>query len=722
MFSALIRGRVDRVIHTNGSYNVLAFFVLESNGWRQRKPTKVTGNFFGLSRLTSDTTIELAGEWGTHAKYGRQFKAYSWMPWAITANDVLNFLKNCIELGADQSLLKRIVDRFGLKTFEALSTPAILEIASDEKEQDVIREIGSKWSIIRGIAALADFLQEFNFSPSVVSSVFYKFGIDAIKFVSENIYRLVEIEGVPFGKVDTVALKKGYDAGDSRRVAGGVFYVIRDQVKQQGDLFVRRGDISYFLNELSLQEQTPVFITPNIDHILNELESSGAVKIEPNVGVYIPEMHLYEHSSAKMLSKFLTPMELVIDLDAFLKGYEKANDITLSSLQKEAVIQLLAHRVLVVTGAPGTGKTTLVRAFVQLFQRLGITYMLMAPTGIAAKRLSSVTNTTAQTVHRALEYDGFSWGRDETCPLDARAIICDEVSMLDQEVFYRLLCALTPDTMLVLVGDDAQLPSVGPGNVLKELLACKAISHVRLDQIFRQAETSDIILAAHKIKRGASPLDLPAKQDAEFRFVRVKDEKTIADMIVQMAIKLKSRDANFQVLAPKYEGIVGVDNLNTLIREQLNPDKGQPNWNQADFSTRVGDRLMVIKNNYKLNVYNGDIGKLIEITRDGLVLRIHSVGHIPETRVIIPKEQAITMLKLAYAVTVHRCQGEEFETVVMPLVRTQGRMLQRNLFYTAVTRARKKVWVLGDIDAVLKAVANDKVIQRNTVLRDLIMI
>jgi exodeoxyribonuclease V alpha subunit len=209
--------------------------------------------------------------------------------------------------------------------------------------------------------------------------------------------------------------------------------------------------------------------------------------------------------------------------------------------------------------------------------------------------------------------------------------------------------------------------------------------------------------------------------ESEFKFVEIQNEHVIADLIVKIATKLKARDANFQVLSPKYEGVVGVDNLNSKIRDALNPDLGQPSCDMLSLHTRVGDRLMVIKNNYRLNVYNGDIGKLISIAGDGLRVRIHGIGKSPDMEVTIPRDQAPHMLKLAYAVTVHRCQGEEFETVVMPLVRAQGRMLQRNLFYTAITRARKKVWLLGEVDAVLKAVSNDKVIQRNTVFRSLVV-
>jgi len=717
-----IRGQVERVFHTSGTYNAFSFRIQEHNGLAVPKETKVSGHFFGLKKLVSGAPLELNGEWVTHSRYGRQFKAHKWNPWADKAGGVFIFLKECVDITDHHALLKRVVDHFGVRTYDTLMGDKILEVASDEEEHTVLCTASIKWKRIRGIALLSDFLQEYKLGTSLVSAVFYQFGFNAIEIISKNPYRLLEIEGVSFHRADVLAMLRGIKAGDIRRIAGAILWVIRDQVRQQGHLFLRRGDLAYYLDELSAHDRVVPFDVPNISEAigiaLNELEQSGSVKIDSGVGVYIPEMYMYERDSAFMLSKFLTSLELVIDLDSFLKEYEKINDIKLSDLQREAVVQLLTHRVLVISGAPGTGKTTLVHTFVQIFKHLKVNFMLMAPTGIAAKRLSSVTGIESQTIHRALKYDGFQWGHDASELLETEAVILDECSMLDQEVFYRLLSALKPQTMLVLIGDDAQLPSVGPGNVLRELLACKRIPKVRLDYVFRQAATSDIVLAAHCIRRGESPLNLPAKEQPEFRFVK-SDEKVIADRIVQLVVKLKGKDANFQVLSPKYEGVVGVDNLNTLIRNQLNPDKGQLCYDLGDFNIRVGDRVMIIKNNYKLNVYNGDIGKLVSINGDALVFKIHGVGHTPDMNVIIPKDQVSHMIKLAYAVTVHRCQGEEFNTIILPLVKSQGRMLQRNLFYTAITRARESVWVLGEVDAVLKAVMNDKVIQRNTVLRDL---
>lgn len=716
-----IRGKIGKVIHQSGTYHVALFDVDEFSGLNVPRNTVVAGHLFGVGSAHG-AVLELQGDWHTHKKHGRQFKISSWSPWGKTTVSVRHFLGGCVDVFRDINLLVKVTDVFGTDTYDALDSKEVLNIAESEGETTAIGEAIARWTLVQGIAKLAVFLQEFELGATMIAAVYARFGLDSVELITANPYRLVEIDGFSFQRADRIAAARGISGGDPRRIAAGVLWVIRDQVKQQGHLFVRRGDFLSLMGDLS-QDVEPFEsedLGAAISKALEELGASGAVRIDPGVGVYVPDMYLFERNSAELLSNFLEPVDLVLDLDRFIADYELASSISLSDMQRQAVTKLMENRVLVVTGAPGTGKTTVIRTFVHLFRSLGLTYALMAPTGIAAKRLSHVTETAASTIHRALRFDGFQWGVNETNRLMTQAVIVDELSMVDQELFYRLLSALDPTTMLVLVGDDAQLPSVGPGNVLRELIACEAVPTIRLEHVFRQAETSDIVLAAHRIRKGSSPLGLPPKDGTEFQFVRVPTEEKIAELIVQMAVKLKARDANFQVLAPKYEGVVGVDALNAQLRDALNPDVGQQSVDVLSFHARLGDRLMVIKNNYKLNVYNGDIGKLVRIGRDSLRLRVHGIGKSPDIEVEIPRDEAAAMLKLAYAVTVHKSQGEEFETVIMPLVRSQGRMLQRNLFYTAITRARSKVWVLGDPDAVDKAVQNDRVVQRNTVLRRVI--
>lgn len=442
-----------------------------------------------------------------------------------------------------------------------------------------------------------------------------------------------------------------------------------------------------------------------------------ALVLDPERGVYLPEFYAYERESAGMLAQLLAPSDLGVDFEPFIQEYERVNHITLSEDQRAAVQALCEHRVLVLTGLPGTGKTTTVRALVRFFEEGRQSFSLMAPTGIAAKRLASVAGHPAMTIHRALKYDGEVWGHHDGNRYIVDAVIVDETSMVDQELLFRLLCALRPETMLVLVGDDAQLPSVGAGNVLRELVACPDVPSVRLTKIFRQSEKGEIVTNSHRINRGEMPelLD-PRKHKTEFKFLKCGDEDKIVDVIVKMAATLKARDTNFQIMSAKYAGTVGVDNLNTRLRDTLNPE-GQMEWAQGGQHFRLGDRLMVIRNDYKRSVYNGDMGKLTGIGKKHLLVRIHGVtNRDPDTQVEFTHAAAVEKLRLAYAVTVHKSQGNEFDVIIMPVVRSQGRMLQRNLIYTAVTRARKQVWLVGEEEAIRRAVANNKVVQRNTAL------
>jgi ATP-dependent exoDNAse (exonuclease V) alpha subunit/intein/homing endonuclease len=357
--------------------------------------------------------------------------------------------------------------------------------------------------------------------------------------------------------------------------------------------------------------------------------------------------------------------------------------------------------------------TTIIKTFVELFQKAGVGFRLMAPTGIAAKRVAMVTGHEAATVHRTFRFNGEEWFFSEWNKYPIGAVIIDEVSMVDQELFFRVVSSLEDGTILVLVGDDAQLPSVGPGSVLRDLIRCPAIPTVRLTQIFRQAQQSEIVVNSHRINRGESILT--GDDNSDFRFVSLDDSR-IMDLVLKMAEKLKAREANFQILSPKYDGVVGVTNLNESLREVLNPPgPGKMEVSFGKLHFRVGDRLMVIKNDYKLGVYNGDMGKLVEIHSDLLRVRVHGIGEGGlDANVDIPRGDVIQKLRLAYAITVHRCQGSEFDTIILPMVKEHGRMLQRNLFYTAITRAKKRVWVLGDRGAVQRAIDNDKVIARNT--------
>lgn len=718
---ATLYGFVTRILYQSENFFVLTLEVAQSEPKIHEKTVTVSGSLYGLSNITSRISIQFLGDWVRHPKYGKQFQPCGWVPWVVSDVGAERFLKECIQGFEDATMVEDLVATFGTLVFEKLSdSPDEVKATAPEgtPRRMALESALLFWNEARALSNLSVFLQGFDLSEDVTRAIFRRFGSDAINLIAENPYRLVAVEGFTFAKADKLANRSGIGKEDPRRMDGAVLWILKTEA-QNGHLSVRRGDFETLLRGLMAKEDFGFGfdgLQANLMSSVDRLVESGIIRLDPNVGVYLPDLFQFEREGARKLVSFLTPAQLDLDLKTFLEEYEKGNAIQLSPAQQEAVFKLIQNRVLVITGQPGTGKTTLVRALVRLFKTTGLTFLLTAPTGIAAKRLSAVTEEAASTVHRALGWDGSNWAFNGQNKYSVGAVVLDETSMVDQELFYRLLDALHPSTFVVIVGDDAQLPSVGPGNVLRELLACPRIPHVRLTQIFRQSEESAIVVAAHKIHKGESPLVEKAKPDSEFQFVSLTDEERLVSLIVQMCVKLKGRDANFQVLSPKYDGAVGVDRLNEAIREKLNPADGQREWKAGKQLFREGDRVMVVKNEYKLNISNGDMGKLLEIHKDTLRVRIHGIGpKAPDSYVDIPKNQASRLLRLAYTITVHRCQGSEFDTIILPMLKEQGRMLQRNLFYTAVTRAKKKAWILGDSAAVFKALANDKVAHRNTV-------
>jgi exodeoxyribonuclease V alpha subunit len=713
-----IHGRVQAVIFAKDGYYILAFEVEGSDPPVKDRIAKARGHLHGVEQIKAGVPIRLQGKWTEHKKYGRQMVIKTWEPWAEGPADVERFLSTCVEGFLDPSIGRAIAKQYGTSAYEALTAGRILEEVTDVRTDWLERAV-TGWRRLLTARDLSVLLRNDGISAGLIRDILATFGSDAGEIIRANPYRLMELPGMTFETADGLALNMGIRIDDPRRLGGAILWAIREH-SRNGHLYMRRADIPQAVATLAF----PGGGAPAngaYDAAVAALGMTNAVQAVPSSGLYLPDLYRYEQDTARMLVESMTPVQLDIDVDAFLTDYEKGNRIELSSAQRDAVRLLLNNRVLVLTGLPGTGKTTVVRAIVKLFETARLNLLLMAPTGIAAKRLANVAGHDASTIHRALKYDGSEWGHHEDNKLVVDAVVVDEMSMVDQELIFRLLSALQRGTVVVFVGDDAQLPSVGPGSVLRELVSCSALPRVRLTQIFRQSERSDIVLNSHRINRGEQ---LPLHQqtpDSEFRFVPIADEDRIVDLIVEMAAKLKGRNANFQVLSPKYEGIVGVNNLNERLRERLNPDEGQREISWGELKARVGDRLMVVKNDYKKNVYNGDVGKLTAIDHDNLIVRVHDAGIEGSDLVVqFPKESA-DKLRLAYAVTVHKCQGLEFDTIILPVVRTQGWMLQRNLFYTAITRARKKVWILGEESAVFKAISNDKVLQRNTRLADSIL-
>lgn len=714
----VLSGYVYDVIYSKDGFYIMNFDVheQEDSDFNDRA-AKVKGLLPGLVQLRGGVPLRLYGRWIHSPKHGRTFKAESWDPWAKKPEDVETFLSLCVTGYTDQRVIRELTSHYGLDTYKSLTDRAseILNRTYEDISPESMQAAIDGWQRMLSTKDLSLLLTD-NFTATDHQAILAKFGLDAPGIIRTNPYRLLEIRGFKFEKIDALGLSMGIPIHDLRRICGGVLWALTE-ASNDGHLFLRRGDLPDKLKELNIGD----FPYDTCAQAVASLAATKSVIVEEGVGVYLPLLYQFERESSRLLAKMHAPSGLDLNCDEFLQKYQASSGIELSELQRKAVETLVQQRVLVLTGLPGTGKTMVIRTFVRLFEDLGMSYLLMAPTGIAAKRLSAVTSRRAGTIHRYLRYNGVDWEYGPHRLYPTKAVIVDEMSMVDMELFYRLLSALSPDTFVVLVGDSAQLPSVGPGSVIRELMSCSALPRIKLTQIFRQDASGAIVQNSHRINRGEMPLLEDPKSETEFKFVRCSDEEKIVHFIVEMAARLKAKDANFQVLSPKYEGTIGVDNLNDRLRERLNPLTTQGEWRKGKGSSifREGDRLMVVKNDYELNIYNGDVGKLLQLLPDnGLRVRIYDTTGGEDFTVDFSEAEAGEKLRLAYAVTVHKSQGNEFDTILMPILKSQGRMLQRNLLYTAVTRARKRVWLIGEESAIFTAIRNDRVVSRNTLLSD----
>ena len=541
-----------------------------------------------------------------------------------------------------------------------------------------------------------------------------KYGDDVHYVLTEEPYRMIaEIDGIGFKTADQMALAYGMDRQDPQRLSAGLTYVLQTMT-QNGHVcipdaeLVRRAAFILQADALGLHD------------ILKEAIEVGQLctaDFQGTVYVYTPEAYEEENYIARRIQDMaaMKPLPMKTHVQLFLDRWQDSCHFELADKQREAVEKSLESGMTVITGGPGTGKTTVVQTIIRLAEQEGLRILLCAPTGRAAKRLAETTQRKAKTIHRLLIPDGRQ-GRiqvfeyNETKLLPADLVIVDEVSMLDMEMMYHLLSALKPQCRCILVGDADQLPSVGAGAVLHDIIASGQVPVVRLDTIFRQQEGGRIVTNAHLINSGRLPV---VNEDPEFRFVEIEDEAQGAEKISALynSELLETGDKfAVQVLSPMYKNPCGVDNLNQLIQGRFNPpaeEKGELKGKNVIF--RVGDKVMQKHNDYEKGVFNGDIGEIFAIQKDMVYVRY------PEQDVKY-EGQEVDEITLAYAITVHKSQGSEYHTVIMVLVNSHAIMLQRNLFYTAVTRAKRKVILVGSKRAVQTAVQNQRTSRRFTLL------
>jgi exodeoxyribonuclease V alpha subunit len=680
----------------------------------------VVGNMLGIS---VGEHVRLQGEWMVHGQYGRQFKVESYtsvLP--ATAAGIEKYLGSGLIKGVGPVTARSIVAQFGADTLRVIDEqPQRLgEVPGVGRKRVAIIE--SAWQQQRQIREVMVFLQSHGVSPALAVRIYRQYGDSSAAVVRNEPYRLArDVFGIGFITADKIAQQMGIAADAPERIAAGVAYTL-SQKADEGHVYVPRGEL---IEASAGLLRVPADLTGAAIEALRQEEvvvveaPDGERQGEP--GVYLQPFYRAEVGVASRLQRLMQgPEDRLFTFRSFdwARGFalvQRQTGLALTDRQQEAVRTALTQPVTVLTGGPGTGKTMSMLTMIRLLEVAGRTFALASPTGRAAKRLSEATERQAKTVHRLLEFspgEGFSFQRNEENPLDVDIVIVDEASMLDLLLTNHLLKAIQPGTHLLLVGDIDQLPPVGAGNVLRDIIDSGRAAVVRLDIIFRQAAGSMIIENAHRINQGRMP-EWRTERSTDFFLFSTEDPERAAGLVGELVCERIPRKfgiapAEIQVLSPMHRGAVGVGALNERLQDILNPPTGRkPERRVGGRVYRVGDRVMQIRNNYDKDVFNGDLGQIValEVEEQMLAVRV-------DDRVVRYDFLEMDELVHAYAVSVHKAQGSEFPAVVVPVTSQHYMMLQRNLLYTAVTRARQLVVLVGTPQAIAIAVNNHRIAQR----------
>lgn len=670
--------------------------------------------------LSPGEILKVKGKWEINPRFGQQLRVDNFVPvLPSSSKGIEKFLSSGLIMGVGPVLAKRIVHRFGEQTVDILSKePDRLEEVEGVGKIK-LKEIKKSWAEHEDIRELIIFLQEHNISTTLATKIYQQYGRNSFHVLKSNPYQAChDIWGIGFRTADQIALKLGMSPTSPERVKAYIRYLLEKDT-EQGHAFSFRKELGKSCcKELELEQDQFVAALES----LAEQKLVIMEKLEGDEAVYLPFFHKAEEEVVHSLDKLVSFPVLTPDFDveSAITEVEKELSIGFSPLQKMAIQESLMKKILVITGGPGTGKTTIIKAVVDIYKHWGMNVILTAPTGRAAKRLSEATGKEAKTIHRTLEYIPKlgRFRRDEGHPLLGDALIIDEFSMVDLPLMYHLLKAVPQWMRLVLVGDKDQLPSVGPGTLLRDIIESQRVEVVKLDKIFRQEKDSLIVLNAHRINQGKG-LVYPEKgdKDADFYFIHNEDEENVFQSIMNMCtsrIPLKLRisplSPQIQVISPMYRGLIGVDNLNTELQKRLNPS--QEGLRLGNRELRIRDKVMQVRNNYDKEVFNGDIGSISDIDSRTYRVTVNFYG-----RKVLYSREEMSELVLAYAISVHKSQGSEYQAVVIPLMTQHFIMLQRNLFYTALTRAKKLSCVVGSYKALHIAIKNDKPVNRNCMVR-----
>jgi len=713
-----LQGQIERITYTN-----------EENGFtiaRVKVPGRhdlvcVVGNM--MAPMPGEI-IRMQGEWASHPKFGEQFKIVfykSMVP--ATVHGIQKYLGSGLIKGIGPVMAKRIVGKFSEETLEVIENEAerLTEVEGiGGKRLEMIKKA---WADQKEIREVMIFLKSHGVGSGYVTKIFKQYGNESIKVVRENPYRLAtDIFGIGFLTADKIAEKLGFSKDSELRAQAGILYVLH-QLSDEGHVFYPYEPlIEKCMEILAVDREIIVkaFGVAALDKqiVIEELNGESGDHAQNDRAVYLTKFHVSETSIAARLKLLIGLPKSIrsVDLGKAIEWVQTKLSINLAEKQIEAVRCAVESKLMVITGQPGTGKTTIINSILKIFQALGVKIMLAAPTGRAAKRMSETTGYEARTIHRLLEFSPKkgSFQKNEHTPLNCDLLIVDEFSMVDCILMHHLLKAVPLYATFIMVGDVNQLPSVGAGNVLKDIIVSGAVPVVELNEIFRQARQSSIIVNAHRINSGMLPLFKASENQLDdFYFIEKDDPEEALQVILDLVSERIPKRFGFdrfddiQVLTPMHKGSVGAVNLNTQLQDLLNPNQqGITRWGR-DF--RVGDKVMQIRNNYDKEVYNGDIGRITGIDLEAQEVTISFDG-----RDVGFDFTDLDEIVLAYAVSVHKAQGSQYPVVIIPVLTQHYILLQRNLIYTAVTRGRKLVVMVGSKKALAIAVKNNKTQMRHT--------
>ncbi len=700
-----LRCVVERITYQNpeNGYSVMKVKVKGYNDL-----VTLVGN---LLEVPAGSVLLCEGDWKVDKRYGSQFVCQSWeevMP--ATAYGIEKYLGSGLVKGIGPKFAQLIVKQFGLDTIDVIETDIerLYEVPGIGKKR--VEKIRESWEKQKDIKNVMLFLQGYGVSTAYAAKIYRRYGKESIDKVKENPYRLADdIWGIGFKTADGIASKMGYEKNDIRRCKSGIIYTL-NQLSNEGHVYAEEEQLVKSALELLDAEEEP------IREALASLIQTEDLKTDQEA-IYLPPFYYAEVGTANHLLGLLQESgNNLFAKTCDIESLSKETGIEYDEVQVQAIRQSVQSKVMVLTGGPGTGKTTTTQGIIAALKQMGLSILLAAPTGRAAKRMSEATGMEAKTIHRLLEYnpqDGYK--RNDENPLEGDALIVDECSMIDIILMNNLVKTMPSSMRLVMVGDIDQLPSVGAGNVLRDIIESQKIPVIRLTRIFRQAQSSRIVMSAHAINQGKFP-DTSNGKETDFFFIQKEEPEAVAEEIVnlvknRLSKAYRQKTSNIQVLTPMQRGIVGAANLNISLQAALNSN--QTALNRGGYSFREGDRVMQLRNNYDKDVFNGDLGYVEKVDLEERTLQVNFDDRLVEYDV-----SELDELTLAYATTIHKSQGSEYPIVVMPVLMTHYVMLQRNLIYTGITRAKKICVLIGTKKALSFAIRNMTVLKRNTKLKE----